>query len=37
MSPDDLKRYRELARRRDDVHNQMKVLEQRIFQDDDNS
>ncbi|HVO71663.1 MAG TPA: hypothetical protein VMT24_16555 [Aggregatilineaceae bacterium] len=37
MSPDDLKRYRELARRRDDVHNRMKVLEQRIFQDDDNS
>jgi hypothetical protein len=37
MSPDDLKRYRELARRRDDVYNQMKALEQQIFQDDDNS
>jgi hypothetical protein len=37
MSPDDLKQYRELARRRDDIYNQMKALEQQIFQDDDNS
>jgi len=36
MSPDDLERYRDMARRRDDVYNQMKALEQQIFQDDEN-
>jgi hypothetical protein len=36
MSPDDLKQYREMARHRDDVYNQMKALEQQIFQDDEN-
>jgi len=37
MSPEDLRQYREMARRRDDIYNQMKTLEQQIFQDDENS
>jgi hypothetical protein len=36
MSPEDLRQYREMARRRDDIYNQMKTLEQQIFQDDEN-
>lgn len=36
MSSEDLRQYREMARRRDDVYNQMKALEQQIFQDDEN-
>ena len=34
MSTEDLAHYRDLARRRDEVHNQMKALERQIFQDD---
>jgi hypothetical protein len=37
MSEDDLIRYRELARRRDDVYNQMKTIEHQILLDDDNA
>jgi hypothetical protein len=35
MSSRDLVHYRELARRRDDIHNQMRELEQQILLDDD--
>ncbi len=35
MSSRDLNHYRELARRRDDIHNQMRELEQQILLDDD--
>jgi hypothetical protein len=35
MSGRDLAHYRELARRRDDIHNQMRELEQQILLDDD--
>lgn len=35
MSTRDLEHYRELARRRDDIHNQMRELEQQILLDDD--
>jgi hypothetical protein len=34
MSEADLAHYRELARRRDDVYNQMKALEQQLLDDD---
>jgi len=34
MSDDDYERYRDLAYRRDQVHNRLKVLERQIFQDD---
>ena len=34
MSDDDYERYRDLADRRDQVYNQLKILERQIFQDD---
>ena len=34
MSDDDYERYRDLADRRDQVYNRLKVLERQIFQDD---
>ena len=37
MSDEDFERYRELARRRDDIHNQMKALERQMSLDDDTS
>ncbi|MBI5958477.1 MAG: hypothetical protein HY866_07080 [Chloroflexi bacterium] len=37
MSASDLDHYRELARRRDEIHNQIRELEQQIALDDENS
>jgi hypothetical protein len=35
MSPEDLQRYRNLARRRDEVQNEMRVMEQQLQLDED--
>jgi hypothetical protein len=35
MSPADLQRYRDLARRRDEVQNEMRVMEQQLQLDED--
>lgn len=37
MPDAEYERYRELARRRDDVYHQMKALERQLFPDDDNA
>jgi hypothetical protein len=37
MSASDLEHYRNLARRRDDIHNQIRELEQQIALDDENA
>jgi hypothetical protein len=35
MSPDDRERYRELARQRDELQNEMRWLEQQLMEEDD--
>jgi hypothetical protein len=34
LSPDDLARYRDLARKRDEILNEMRILEQKLLDDD---
>jgi len=34
MSPDDLEHYRDLARQRDELHNEMREIEQKLLADD---
>ena len=35
MPPEDLERYRALARQRDELHNEMRAIEQQLLDDDD--
>ena len=35
MPPEDLEKYRALARQRDELHNEMRAIEQQLLDDDD--